>query len=176
MGTQNMGITSGPREAGQSLEYLLSFGHQLYADRGLAIIEHNGTRGRFIRRGSEAAMVPAAGGSAPDYYGSVGGRFIAFDAKKVSAKGGWHHYRDRLHQFHKLQSWARIGQAVSFFAIEEARNTRLWLLRVTGEENPFHLPGLRFNVESSEGLLQVAMNDEGWYDWLPTITQNWMVR
>jgi len=163
-----------PEDSGRSLEYLLTFAHTRYADRGLAKIEHNGTMGRFIKQTGKLTMVPAAGGSAPDYYGSVNGRMLAFDAKRVHTQGGWHLHRDRLHQFHKLQSWARIGQAVSFFAIEEARNSRLWLLRVTGEENPFELPGLRFNTEPGSGLLQMPMNPEGWYDYLPILIQAWL--
>jgi len=164
----------GPRESGQSLEYLLTFAHTRYADHGLAKIEHNGTMGRFIKQAGKLTMIPAAGGSAPDYYGSISGRMLAFDAKRVHTQGGWHLHRDRLHQFHKLQSWARVGQAVSFFAIEEARNSRLWLLRVTGEENPFELPGLRFNVEPGAGLLQVPMNQDGWYDYLPVLQYHWL--
>lgn len=163
-----------PELSGASLEALFNRAHAIYASRGIAIIEHNGTRGRFVRRGSEVAMVPAAGGSAPDYYGCVQGRMVCFDLKRVLTKGGWHLNRKSLHQLHKLQSWARIGQAVSFFAIEEARSSRLWLLRVTGEENPFELPGLRFNVGPGAGLLQVEMNPEGWYDWLAVLVQAWL--
>src|SRR3972149_9885988 len=109
-----------PEDSGRSLEYLLTFAHSRYADRGIAKIEHNGTMGRFVKQAGKLVMIPAAGGSAPDYYGSVNGRMLAFDGKRVHTQGGWHLHRDRLHQFHKLQSWARIGQAVSFFAIQEA--------------------------------------------------------
>ena len=163
-----------PELSGASLEALFNQAHALYASKGIAIIEHNGTRGRFIRRGSEVAMVPTAGGSAPDYYGCIQGRMVCFDLKRVLTKSGWHLNRKSLHQLHKLQSWARIGQAVSFFAIEEARSSRLWFLRVTGEENPFELPGLRFNVEPRPGLLQVSMNQEGWFDYLPVLQYHWL--
>lgn len=163
-----------PRDSGRSLEALLNFGHQLYADRGLALVDPNGTRGIFIKRAGKLTMIPAAGGSAPDYYGSIDGRSLAFDAKRVTAKGGWHLHRDSLHQFHTLHRWARVGKAVCFFAIEEARQSRLWLLRVTGEENPFELPGLRFNAEPGDGLLRLERNTDGWFDWLAVVREVWL--
>lgn len=164
-----------PCLSGQSLESLLNFAHQLYLDRGLAVIELNGTRGKFIKRAGKLIMVPAAGGSAPDYYGSVSGRTICFDAKRVSLKTGWNLHRDSLHQFHTLQRWALVGKAVCWFAIEQATNSRLWLFRVTGLENPFELPGLRFNAEPREGLLRLERNSDGWFDWLAVVREIWLV-
>ena len=65
---------------GQSLEDMLNFAHSLYLNRGEAWVKHNEIRGRFrSRRDGRAEFTPSPAKGAPDYYGCVDGRMIAFE-------------------------------------------------------------------------------------------------
>src|SRR3989304_10603234 len=98
------------RRAGQSLEDALNFAHSLYLNRGRVGVRHNEIRGRFRSRGGgQAEFTPSPAKGAPDYYGCIDGRMIAFDAKSTGNKKTWMLDGRRVHQYLDLCEIAGAG-------------------------------------------------------------------
>ncbi len=152
---------------------MLDFAHVRYLNLHADVrVEHNGTRGVFRSgRGGKANFVPHPNKSAPDYYGCIDGRMIAYDAKSTRNKRTWRLDKRSQHQWHKLFNWARVG-ALTWFAVEHRLEDQLYLVPVTWESfDPSRPPRLRF--EEPGDALVVPFN-EGWYDWLDPVRDLWL--
>lgn len=166
----------GLQRAGMTLESALNFAHSTYFNRGQGWVEHNGIAGVWhtdpkSKRGK--VFRPISRQSAPDYYGSIDGRFIAFDAKSHGSDDPWILPRERIHQYYRLRDIAGAGRAIAWFAIEHRPSRILMLLRIfpTNLEFPRDIPWLEF--PPPPGVLQVS-DVGGWYDWLPIVRKNWI--
>ena len=164
--------------AGQSLEGLLDFGHALYWNREQAWVRHNGVKGQFrSRRGGKAEFTPSPDKGAPDYYGCVDGRMVAFDAKSHGSDETWILPADRLHQFWRLADIAAAG-GISWFAIEHKPSSTLMLLRIRTADQ-FMDKGMliprspRLKFPPPPDVLAVP-DAGGWYDWLSVVRAHWL--
>jgi len=163
--------------AGQSLEDLLDFAHLLYLNRGEAWVKHNEIRGRFRSRGGgKAEFTPSPAKGAPDYYGCVDGRMIAFDAKSTGNKKTWMLDGRRVHQYLDLCEIAVAG-GVCWFAVEHRLSQILYLARV---QPPFpdtefmqRVPKLDFSRDVLPSNVITVAYEEGYYDWLSVVRANW---
>ena len=151
---------------GKGLENLLNFAHVNYFNRNTdVLVDHNGTRGHFINYRGRPKFLPHPSKSAPDYYGCIGGQFIAFDAKSTRNKTTWNLHTKSYHQWTKLLQWSRAG-ALCWFAVEQRLQDVLWLVSVDFKTyNEADPPRIRF--DNPGDALAVPL-DGGWYDWLPT--------
>ena len=164
--------------SGQSLEDALNFAHSLYANRGQVWVRHNEIRGRFRSRGGgQAEFTPSPAKGAPDYYGCVDGRMVAFDAKSTGNKKTWMLDGRRVHQYHDLLEIARAG-GVCWFAVEHRPSQILYLARV---RPPFpdtafmqRVPKLDFTRDVLPPDVISVAYQEGFYDWLSVIRVHWL--
>jgi len=166
--------------AGQSLEDLLDFAHSLYWNRERVWVRHNEIRGRFRSRGGgQAEFTPSPAKGAPDYYGCIDGRMIAFDAKSTGNKKTWMLDGRRVHQYLDLCEIAVAG-GVCWFAVEYRLSQTLYLLRVN---LPFAdtafgaiVPKLDFSRDVQPSNVITVAYQEGYYDWLSVVRANWFTR
>lgn len=158
---------------GMGLEAMLNFGHQLYLNRNDDVmVEHNGTRGKFIGQArGKPKFVPHGSKSAPDYYGCIDGRFIAFDAKTTRNKTRWNLDLRSEHQHLKLLDWSAAG-AVCWFAVEFKLTDTLYLFRVDHRYEPVR-PSVKLPPAVDLRIITCAMT-AGWYDWLPLVRFGWL--
>jgi recombination protein U len=155
------------QRVGSSLEDLLTFTHRLYWNRHQVWVEHNGISGAFHINRGRRVFTPQSRRSAPDYYGCIDGKFIAFDAKTTKNKTRWRLHADYGHQFERLMRIHEAG-GVGFFAVEQRVAGRLWLLRVV---DGMSWPVLVFDDDSTPSVTPTV---EQLYDWLPEV-QKWLV-
>lgn len=102
------------RARGESLEELIKWQNNIYANNERALIWHNGTQGKV--RGGRAILVK----SRPDFEGVLtcgGGRHLAFDAKLIS-KPVYRHSADRRHQL------------INLYDVQQARGVAFLLISV----------------------------------------------
>ena len=166
--------------AGQSLEDLLDFAHSLYWNRERVWVRHNEIRGRFRSRGGgQAEFTPSPAKGAPDYYGCIDGRMIAFDAKSTGNKKTWMLDGRRVHQYLDLCEIAVAG-GVCWFAVEYRLSQTLYLLRV---QPPFpetafmqSVPKLDFLNDKLPAHTLVVAYEEGYYDWLKAVRSEWLAK
>jgi penicillin-binding protein-related factor A (putative recombinase) len=163
--------------AGQSLEDVLNFAHKLYANRGQTWVRHNEIRGRFRSRGGgQAEFTPSPAKGAPDYYGCVDGRMIAFDAKSHGSDDAWILPTDRLHQFWRLADIAAAG-GICWFAIEHRPSQLLYLLRIRAVQSigDHQFSGDRPQLKFPPPPDVLTVPDAGgWYDWLSVVRAHWL--
>ena len=157
---------------GKPLEAMLNFAHELYLNRQPDVrVEHNGTRGTFKSRGGKGVFVPDVSKSAPDYYGCIGGQFVAFDAKTTQNKKRWSLHRKSAHQYQSLLDWSKAG-AICWFAVEFRLTQTLYLFRVDHRHEPA-MPTLKLPPAVDLRIITCSMSD-GWYDWLPMVRFGWV--
>lgn len=157
--------------AGESLEDALAFTHTLYWTRRKVWLQHNGISGRWRINQStrQKQFTPTSRVAAPDYYGCVAGRFIAFDAKSEQDMS-WRLPREREHQFETLKDLADAG-AVCWFAVECRPSNIMRLIRVVRHSD---WPAVRFR-EPADPMLEVGWSGlYGGYDWLGVVEAAWL--
>jgi penicillin-binding protein-related factor A (putative recombinase) len=151
---------------GSALERTLELAHQVYRDRDLVWIRHNRTAGAW--RGKR--FVPMPDKSAPDYYGCLRGRFLAFEAKECRDTR-WLLKTNSAHQLGRLQALA-VARAVAWFAVEEVRARELTLVRIWPDSPR---PAFDFRAPLEPDMLRLPLGPEGFYDWLPLVRSAWFV-
>lgn len=159
---------------GKALEAMLNFGHQLYVNRFEDVrVEHNGTRGTWKSQGGKGVFVPDVSKSAPDYYGSIAGQMIVFDAKTTQNKKVWRLKSDSAHQYLAMLDWSK-ARAICWFAVEHKLDEVLYMLKVS-HLKPWlkSLPSMTFPPPVDIGIIACPMID-GWYDWLPLVRFGWI--
>jgi recombination protein U len=160
-------------QAGASLEALLNYVHQRYWINHHVWIRHNGIAGtwhRDPRRRGKAVFSPVKRTAAPDYYGVIYGRFVAFDAKLTNNKIRWTLGKDRIHQLQYLQEISTAG-GCSWFAVEHRPSRRMLLVPIRPDTNKATVD-LR---SPAEDVLQIA-DVQGYYDWLGPVLEHWIQR
>lgn len=158
------------QRVGASLEALLTFTHGLYWSRHNIWIEHNGISGVFRSSRKGKVFTPVSREAAPDYYGCIQGRFVAFDAKSTKNKTRWRLHADYGHQFERLQNIHKAG-GLSFFFVECRVDKIAYLLRVTEE---MQWPTLSFTDPLASGVAFTSLNTEGFYDWYTELPKTWL--
>ena len=158
------------QRVGASLEALLTFTHNLYWNRYQIWIEHNGISGVWRSGRAGKRFTPVSREAAPDYYGCVGGRFVAFDAKSTKNKTRWRLHADYGHQFERLQK-IHVAGGVAFFFVECRHHKFSLLLRVTDEMD---WPVVSFSEPLGSDVAFVTLNTEGFYDWALQVPQSWL--
>ena len=158
---------------GHSLEDVLAFTHAGYWNRQRVWVRHNGIAGvwRIDRRTGQRAFTPISREAAPDYYGCVDGRFVAFDAKTTDHNARWRLDKERAHQYQLMLDLALAG-AVCWFAIEQRSQQALHLLRIV-PASPY--PIVVFESLGLPDRLEIPWSDRaGGYDWLPLVRESWL--
>ncbi len=153
----------------------MNFAHERYLNTmDDARIEHNGTKGMFKSRGrGKPVFVPSPSKSAPDYYGCIGGQFIAFDAKTTRNKKTWRLKTNSVHQYDKLLAWSAAG-AHCWFAVEHVETRTLYMVKVHASRTvEDRRPKINFPTPNDLSVLPCVARD-GWYDWLPIIRFTWL--
>jgi len=165
-------LTRLSQAAGESLEEYLAFTHVLYWNRRKVWVQHNGISGRWrINKAThKPQFTPTSRIAAPDYYGCVKGRFVAFDAKSEQDMS-WRLPKEREHQFDTLRQLAAAG-AICWFAVEQRPSQVMRLLRIT-PDSPW--PAIRFRYHSLPECLEVSWSGLfGGYDWLAAVEAWWL--
>ena len=94
---------------------MLAFVHAGYWNRQRVWVRHNGIAGvwRIDRRTGQRVFTPISREAAPDYYGCVDGRFVAFDAKTTDHNARWRLDKERAHQYQLMLDLASAGAVCS---------------------------------------------------------------
>lgn len=161
---------------GHSLEQLLNHTHNMYLAQGKAWVQHNGIAGTWHSGGKgKPVFAPISREAAPDYYGCVGGKFVAFDAKSTTNKKYWRLHKKDGHQFDRLRTISQHG-GVAFFLVEFLEVHEVRMLRIA-PDSPWPKVFLtnKENRETGHGanFLSVLQDRNGLYNWLPWYLMGW---